>query len=718
MPDPAYLTWSNKKEFADVAASMVKTVDSYDCVYKSKANFFGNRTFTDFDSNISVRSEYNRADYEYFRRSEQRPSTEEESIRLAMKAYENIAVIRTVIDMMADFTIQGIRIYHRDPKVQNFLDEWSNFIDFKGVSERIANMLYRTANCPIKMTYGRVPVYFENEWKKASANFNDEVTLERREVVKKTIPLRYNILNPLSLKVIGGDIAAFVGKPVYGLKINNKLASMIKTLNKATTTDQRSQELMQYVPQEMKTSILGGTTIIPLDQDKLKVLFYKKDDWNTWACPFLCALFEPLFMLEKMHLADISALDGAISQIRLWNLGDLEHKIVPTSAGIRKLQNILANVGNGTLDLVWGPELKFTESNSQVHNYLKSEKYQQVMSEIYAGLGVPPSLTAAGGTGQTGFTNNYISMKTLVERLNYGRNVIERFWEDQLKILQKAFGWRFPASIDFDFKVLGDDSSEKALLIDMYDRNLIPAETMQQIFGRDPKIEKIKGDKEERMRKSGKLPPKAGPFHNAMIEEDMKKIILQSGGVAPSEVGVELLPKKEGEKPIAEITEKFKAEFKPKPTQGGRTLNSKDTKQRKKKAVKPRSSVASVGSFIGIYNWANEAQAKINELLTPAILERTGKGNLRQLTNKEVDVFEDMKMRILYNLDPYCEINLENVYNILTANVSVSSDFVVNCKTLAATFEQKNNKKPTLKEMREIQSSAYALENEVDNECN
>lgn len=716
MSEPAYLTWSNKNEFAKVAQSMAKTVDSYDCVYKSKGSI-GNRTFTDFDSNISVRSEYNRSDYEYFRKNEAKPYSEEKNIELSMRAYQNIAVVRTVIDMMADFTVQGIRIYHRDPKIQNFLDEWAKFVDFKGTSERIANMLYRTANCPVKMTYGKIPLSFEKEWKKSQA-FVDELTIEKKIVEKRNIPLRYNILNPLSLVVIGGDVSAFIGKPIYGLKINTRLATMIKTLNSTTSEDERARELMSYIPKEMRTSIVGGNTIIPLDQTKLKVLFYKKDDWNNWACPFLSSLFEPLFMLEKMHLADVSALDGAISQIRLWKLGDLEHKIVPTAAGIRKLQNILANVGNGTLDLVWGPELDFKESSSNVHNYLKSEKYQQVMAEIYAGLGVPPSLTAAGGTGQTGFTNNYISMKTLIERLNYGRDILEKFWEDQLKILQKAFGWRFPPVIDFDFKILGDDTSEKALILDMWDRNIIPTETIQQIFGRDPKIEAIKSSKEERMRKSGKLPPKAGPFYNAMIEEDLKKIILQSGGVAPSEIGVELLPRKDGEKPLAEVTEKFKAQFKPKPTLGGRPNNAKDSKKRKKKVVKPRKSVGQIGDFMHLFNWANEAQFKINELLTPAILENTSKANLRQLTDDEVDAFEDMKLRILYKTPAYASINLENVYNILSTDTLIGADFIKSCQTLVYIFEKKNNRKPTLKEMREIQSSAYAIEHEVNNESN
>ena len=48
---------------------------------------------------------------------------------------------------------------------------------------------------------------------------------------------------------------------------------------------------------------------------------------------------------------------------------------------------------------------------------LGSEKYTSVLNSIYAGLGVPPTLTGMATNGG-GFTNNFISLKTLVERHN------------------------------------------------------------------------------------------------------------------------------------------------------------------------------------------------------------------------------------------------------------------------------------------------------------
>ena len=196
-------------------------------------------------------------------------------------------------------------------------------------------------------------------------------------------------------------------------------------------------------------------------------------------------------MLEKMRLADLSALDGAISNIRLWTLGSLDHKILPNKSAINKLRNILAsNVGGGTMELVWGPELSYTESNSQVYKFLGSEKYTSVLNSIYAGLGVPPTLTGASTGG--GFTNNFISLKTLVERLQYGRDQLTKFWEAEVEFIRKSMGFRKAAHITFDQMSLSDETSEKNLLIQLADRDIISHETILERFKEIPTKKKIR----------------------------------------------------------------------------------------------------------------------------------------------------------------------------------------------------------------------------------
>lgn len=44
--------------------------------------------------------------------------------------------------------------------------------------------------------------------------------------------------------------------------------------------------------------------------------------------------------------------------IRLWKLGSLEHKIIPSQEAIDKLRSILDGIGDGGFDIIWGPDLE------------------------------------------------------------------------------------------------------------------------------------------------------------------------------------------------------------------------------------------------------------------------------------------------------------------------------------------------------------------------
>jgi hypothetical protein len=558
---------------------------------------------------------------------------------------------------------------------------------------------------------------------------NDIVLKNKTRIERRRIPLGYNILNPLTLHVIGGELSAFVGKPVYALKISSKFKMMIQRMKRLSVSSKHVADLLQYIPDSLLQGVEGGQSVVPLDQEKIRMLHYKKDDWEIWATPFLGAIMDNLVMLEKMHLADMSALDGAISNIRLWRLGSLETTppILPKPAAIARLRNILSSIGTGTLDLVWGPELDFKESDSKVHQYLKSDKYNQVMSEIFSGLGVPPSLTGGGGGakgGSQGFTNNVLSMKTLIERLEYGRTVLTEFWDEQLKILQKAMGWRFAPKISFDFKVLTDEAAEKKMILDLWDRHLYSTETVMELCSRDPEMELLRINRERRKVENGTMPDKAGPYYTAQTDFEYKKIILQGGGVAPSELGIELEEKKEGENSIMDRqeemnlnVEKRQVEMNPTPSGypttkkpkspggDGRPKNSRDTEPRKKRVDKPKT----LGVFADLFMWGNETQKTIANLLSPAILNHFNKKNLRSLTRSEVDYAENLKFNVFASIEPYTDINQETVYNTLEQRTKASEEMIQTCEALALLFVKRTGNQPTLDETRQMQSSAYTL---------
>jgi hypothetical protein len=587
---------------------------------------------------------------------------------------------------MGDFGSQGISLVHTDVNAQKFYQRWWEEINGSERSERFLNNLFRCGNVVIKRRHAKLTKTVKRELSKG----DEDLILPKKVTSRTRIPFVYDFLNPVVVDIVGGNAALFSGEKQYFIKISKKLKEEFKKNNKALVN----------LPNDIKEALKSDKDEIPLDPETIEVFHYKKDDWETWASPMINAILDDITMMEKMKLADMSALDGAISNIRLWKIGDLEHKILPTSKVINKLRDILSgNVGGGTMDLVWGPELDFKESNSQVYKFLGSEKYEPVLNSIYAGLGIPPTLTGLAGQSG-GFTNNFISLKTLIERLEYGRQMLEKFWNGEIRRVQKAMGFSSPAKIHFDHMILSDDSSEKNLLINLADRHVISSETLRERFGEDNDIENARIKREERSRTSHRTPPKAGPYHNAHIEDDYNKIALQKDQISIDQVS---RVARNPQTPPVQEGGPGEQEKKLNKKDNGRPKNVKDTKPRKTKVVKPKTKPGNASLLI----WAGTAQRQIAELLTPSLLASYGKKNLRTLSKKQHEELEVMKTIVLANIKPYSDITHDLLLDILESHNDNGGEIIAYSHRLVKEFLEKNSKNPSLEEMRQIYCLSY-----------
>ena len=700
MSKDLYLTWDTQSERSKAYAESSDVHNAYDGVQRASA--YDYRTFIDIESNRSVRPSFNRSDYDSFRPGEAVPTKQKRIIKMCMQAYDKVGIIRNVIDLMGDFSSQGLTIVHPNKAIERFYRKWFDSVDGLGRSERFLNYLYRCGNVIVKRRTARVNKRKEQELKRSSAA--PDMDIEKLKITKREIPWKYDFLNPLAVD-IKNQAGLFTGDIEYVLKVSKNTASSLLTTYQGRTGPNSA------LPQDIISRFKQGDREIVLDKDKLGVFHYKKDDWNLWANPMIYAILDDIIMLEKMKLADIAALDGAISNVRLWTIGDLDHKIIPTKAAINKLRDILAsNVGGGTMDLVWGPEIDFKESNSQVYKFLGAEKYQPVLTSVYAGLGIPPTLTGASHAG--GYSNNYVSLKTLIERLEYGRQILKEFWQGEIERVQKAMGFRFPAQIHFDSIILSDEAAQKQLLVQLADRDIISHETLLERFREIPGIEKIRVRREERQRVNDALSPnKAGPYHNPQHKEDIAKIALTKDiidkdvylndlGLPPSEVEqIDEVEREEG--PPGPPREKEGPA--PEDPDGGRPKNSRDTQKRKQKRVLPRSS-----DSVSVTLWAYEAQKAIAEFVAPIALQHFDKKNVRSLTKSEVDQLEYFKLCILCGIKPYMDIDVEAIKNILDSNIKPSDEFTQYATALIGEFALSHNRKPTIDEMRYIYASTFS----------
>jgi len=385
------------------------------------------------------------------------------------------------------------------------------------------------------------------------------------------------------------------------------------------------------------------------------------------------------------------------------------------------------------------------EMNTHVYQFLGEAKYVPVLNAIYAGLGIPQTLTG-NAQGGSGFTNNFVSLKTLIERLEYGRDVLRAFWEGEMEMIRKARGFRLPAELHFDHPTLSDEAAEKQLLFKLAEGNYISSETLLERFGEKPVIERTRVKNEYKMRKSGRMVRKASPYENPDPEFDFKKIVLQTGQATPSEVGLELEENKKGEVSMLDQQSKLqekqmnqdhelakkqqvvdhelqrdqhehnkmlkekkqvddqkikRAQIKiqPKGRPGeGRPSQSKDKQKRKQKNVTVRKSVSSMD----LEMWAFDAQKQIYDMVTDAYLTAVSKKNVRSLSALETKGLEDLKFSVFWGTDPYTDISKEYVATSIASGVALPEDVYTTYSTVL-----KDHKGVNIDAIRHIQLKLY-----------
>lgn len=617
------INWTGDVERSAAMEQYAQSQDAFDGVARAY-----HRDFLDIEPNRSAKPHFGAHDYYAFRPEEQVPKKAKRIIKMCMDAYDKVGIVRNIIDLMGDFGCQGIQIVHENKSVEKFGQQWFKKVEGKDRSERFLNNFYRTGNVFVYRSYAKITP----EIKKYMRSLASDIRLEIPKIDEAVVPWRYNFFNPLTMDLKDGTVSMFIGRKNYTITAN----TFFDNFKDGTIPT----KVLETLPTNVKNAIKRQDRKVDLDPERLSVHYYKKDDWQQWAHPLVYAILDDIIMLEKMKLADLAALDGAISNIRLWTLGDFDNKILPTKEGINKLRNILAsNTGGGTMELVWGPELKFTESNSQVYKFLGSEKYQSVLNSIYAGLGVPPTLTGMANNGG-GFTNNFISLKTLMERLQYGRDELTRFWTRELEFVRKAMGFRKPFHVVYDQMSLSDEATEKNLLIQLADRDIISHETVLERFKEVPAVEKVRLQREDKARDGEKMPPKASPFHNANQKFEMEKMDKQG------QQQEKLAEKKEVQRPKND---------------NGRPPQKQDDGPRKKRVETPKSNPGVAELFL----WATKA-FDATSLICDGYLAQKGRANMRQLTKQESEELENLRLGVLLNLEPMSSIDDAAIYKAVS----------------------------------------------------
>ena len=247
--DHAFVTWSDESSKQEALRTTEGVLDQYEGVQRASSS--ARRSFIDIEPNRSVRTSYVRDDYNRFRDEESVPSRQKEAIRMCMAAYDRVGIVRNVIDLMGDFACQGITLVHPNKRIEQFYRKWFERCGGKERSERFLNLFYRCGNVVVKKRNAKVNKKVERDLKAIGVA---DIVPEDLPVSRREIPWKYDFLNPLSLELIGAELALFAGKPQFALKISNSLRRHIASAS--NSKDANRKELVAQLPKDLLNAII------------------------------------------------------------------------------------------------------------------------------------------------------------------------------------------------------------------------------------------------------------------------------------------------------------------------------------------------------------------------------------------------------------------------------------------------------------------------------
>lgn len=557
------------------------------------------------DGDKYVKPPYTRNHYEYFRPNDKIPNGDTQSelqqiMLLCGKAYEQVGIVKTIVDVIAEFAAEGIEIIHEDESPNNFYKSWQLRVGLEDVVEQFIRWLCKSGNTVVRRKFGQLESYRIKQLQEN--NKGDGVKYGY-------IPLEYKFYNPAAIEVVGDGLSLFSDRKTYGLKISAKLIQKLKQ----PSTDEEKR-IFNALPPEIKNlvgskNLLKGHYVVPIDNDKIYVGHYKKDDNEIWAKSFIYSVLSDIQYNQKLKLAKITTLDGMINVTRLWKLGDHTVELLPAPGSGAKLAGIIGNnTGGGPMDIIWDSAITLEEFYPPIENLAH---FQEDTKAILLGLGFPEGLL--GGSDSTGNANaNALSLKNFIKILEAVRRAVRKWLNTEIDIIQERMGFSKRPIIRFSNSDLYDTSVYFKLLLDLVDRNILSETRVLEIIGESPNLETLNIMRRDKLRKEGEAPERAGPYYNPQLEQQQKHEITKQK--------------------LQNNSKNMSQQNPTKKSDNGRPKNSKDSVQRRRRTNAVQAA--------RIYDFVHEYTTKL-------MLTHFNITNARQLTSEQKKIIEASILEIL-----------------------------------------------------------------------
>lgn len=376
------------------------------------------------------------------------------AIVLCQQAYANVSIFRNAIECAVEFSNSPLHIKTSNQTVKDFFTAWFDKIDMFKLKDNFFREYYRSGNVFLYRFNGHID---KDQFGQMKSVFGSKTP---------SLPIRYVNLNPAQIYLISG------------ISYNNNYVKALSRYEierlKTPLTDEDKQ-VFNSLPENVKSLIKSGGSFrevfIPLDRERLRFAFYKKQDYEPLALPFGFPILNDLewkLDLKKMDMSLSKTIDHVILLITNGEKVD-QYGGGINPQNIINLQEIFKNRSLGRV-LIADHSTKGEWLIPDIASILGPDKYKQVEKDIAQGL----SCILFDDSNNSKLANALIKARSYAIKLGDGqRAFLNNFLIPEIKEVCEGMGFRDVPEITFEEINLEDNSQRERLLSRLYELGVL-----------------------------------------------------------------------------------------------------------------------------------------------------------------------------------------------------------------------------------------------------
>lgn len=385
-----------------------------------------------------------------------------DAVILCQKCYYNFAIFRNIIDLMTEFSVNNIFYRGGSKKSREFFEAWQNKINIWEFQDKFFREYYRSGNVFIYRYDARILAEDVNKITQVFGG-EDSTVQPSLPVESLSIPARYIILNPADVQMTG---TANFGSGIY-----YKILSDFELLALRNPKTEEDVQTLEALPEDVRKRIIKGdkAVIIPLDLEKISMVFYKKQDYEPFAVPMGFPVLEDINFKTEMKRIDMAIARTMQQIILLVTNGTDPEKGGINQKNIDALKQLFANQSVGRV-LIADYTTKAEFIIPQIAELLDPKKYEIIDRDINVGLN---NIFVSSEK----FANQAQKVELFVARLEQGRRAfLNNFLIPEIKRIAKAVGFKNYPTPYFEDVELKDNSNQAKIYARLMELGILTPE--------------------------------------------------------------------------------------------------------------------------------------------------------------------------------------------------------------------------------------------------